>query len=357
MTDETYFGLRFRPSGRDTHSVTVETLIPALEGLQRTARLVAMMDSGLEVGTHGRIDRDIKERFRLRWTPPSKGSLHQPVILEGPDGDNCGFDSLRRVSNVTKWLMSAVAKGDDCEFQRHAPNSTYWPHLLSSLGKTFGNGRGRCDLSIVEREGTEIARGDSVSKGLALLRKGLRGREESDPFIVPAVTGHLGKIDLRKSEISLVVPGRNRQLICKYSKEHEHSILENPRDLIQVVGIIEADREKEIPQRITKVSRIQAVNSEDIEMVDILPPELEIVNIENPRFEVYLSDDKQVLNADYEEFNIWQAAYTREELLGILNSEIAVLWRKIALESDEKLWPYAQSLKRKLKGTFREAAR
>ncbi len=356
MTDETYFGLRFRPSGRDTHSVTVETLIPALEGLQRTARLVAMMDSDLEVGAHGRIDREIKKRFRLRWTPSSKGSLHQPVVLEGPDGNNFGFDSLRRVSSVTKWLMSAAAKGDDCEFERHAPKSAYWPHLLSSLGKTFGKGRGRCDLSIEEMEGTEIARGESVSKGLALLRKSLRGREESEPFILPAVTGYLGKIDLRKSEISLVVPGRERQLICGYSNKHETLIIDNRKDLIQIEGDIVANGE-EVPQRIAEVSRIQAVNTEDIDMVEILPKNLEILNVKMPSVEVFLSEDKQVFHAEYEAFDICQVAYTRAEMLNILKSEMEILWMEYALEDDEKLSPCARVLKRKLKRSFREVVR
>ena len=84
---EAYFGLRFQPRHAESisHVLPAQNLICALEGLQRTIHLVAMMTTGREVRTRARVTRDIEDRFQLQCGVPEAGSYYQPTFIAERD--------------------------------------------------------------------------------------------------------------------------------------------------------------------------------------------------------------------------------------------------------------------------------
>lgn len=108
------------------------------------------------------------------------------------------------------------------------------------------------------------------------------------------------------------------------------------------------------PQRITDVQEVHPVNTDDIDVIDLLPEYLKAKELNNLRVQVHLSEDKQTYFARLDELGIEQAAYTRSDLVDALQAELEFLWNNIAKETDEKLSPKARVLKEALQKFFQE---
>ncbi len=287
QVQDAFFGLRFHPPSQDPNpnSVPVDTLFQTLKGLQRAVHLVAMLEQGRDIQTRVRVGREIEERYRLHWAPPDKGCVYQPVFLGKQGRNNPGRYEPHRVFRAITRIMAAIKAGDEGGFEQCAPNPAYWPHIFESFENMFGGEAKKYALSIEDKVGEVLADHDSTLKGVERLKLVLPRLAERSGFTIPAVTGTISKVDFQKSEVSLLVPGLRRPLSCEYPREFEKFILDGARDLIQVEGVIEAD-ENEVPQRITEISRIHALNTDDIEVSDVLPENLEVADIGNPRFRV-----------------------------------------------------------------------
>jgi hypothetical protein len=61
-----------------------------------------------------------------------------------------------------------------------------------------------------------------------------------------------------------------------------------------------------------------------------------------------LDDTKQLYTIDYPEFGLTTFAYTRQELIEEIKSDIAYLWEEYALASNDELTKDAKQLKNKL---------
>lgn len=347
---ETYFGLHFeqRHDGDSSHVLPVQNLIQALEGLQRTIHLVAMMKEGREVRTRARVTRDIEDRFQLHCKIPSEGSYYQPTFIAEKDQNLFSSVEAKEVAEITRSLMGSLASGDEQSFRKTVVDSAFRTPIIASLGKMFGGQGGHYRLSVEDSAGHVIV--DSVS-ATATLERFRQARLSPDTHSI--VTGFFNKVDFKERKLSLLIPSTGRLISCLYEEDIEATLLENARDLIQVVGTIELDEEGN-PQRITDVQEVHAVNTDDIDVIELLPDYLKANELNNLRITVELSEDKQTYFAKLEELGIDQAAYTRSDLVDALEAELDFLWKNIAQESDGNLTPKALLLKAELKKLFRE---
>ncbi|KPF46164.1 hypothetical protein [Rhizobium sp. AAP43] len=347
---ETFFGLHFEPrhDGERHHVIPVQNLIQALEGLQRTIHLVAMMREGREVRTRARVTRDIEERFQLHCEIPEEGSYYQPTFIAEKDQSLFSLDEAAAVAELTRSLLKSVATGDEEDFRKAVVDSAFRTPLLSSLGKMFGGQGGHYRLSVEDRSGHVIVDSLSAINGLERLRL---ARLSPDTHSI--VTGYFTKIDFKERKLSLLIPSTGRLISCLYVEEIEPALLENARDLIQVVGTIELDEDGN-PQRITDVQEVHPVNTDDIDLIELLPDYLKSNELNNLRVTVELSEDKQTYFGKLDDLGINQAAYTRSDLIEALEAEIDFLWKNVAREDDDNLAPKAQLLKSRLRTLFKE---
>ena len=84
------------------HVLPAFNLVQALDGLQRTIHLVAMMKEGREVWKRARVTRDIEERFELNCEVAAPGSFYQPTFIAEKDQSLFSPDDVREVSEITK---------------------------------------------------------------------------------------------------------------------------------------------------------------------------------------------------------------------------------------------------------------
>lgn len=350
MEQETFFGLHFEPrhDAEDVHVLPAQNLVQALEGLQRTIHLVAMMKEGREVKTRARVTRDIEERFQLHCEVPKHGSYYQPTFIAERDQSLFSPDEAREVAKITRGLMGSIATGDEQDFKKTVVDSAFRAPIISSLGKMFGGQGGHYRLSVKDKAGNVIV--DSVSATDALER--LRQARLS-PGTHSIVTGYFNKVDFKERKLSLLIPSTGRLISCLYEDDIEPALLENARDLIQVVGTIELD-EDGTPQRITDVQEVHPVNTDDIDLIDLLPDYLKANELNNLRITVEMSEDKQTYFASLDELGIDHAAYTRSDLIDVLEAELDFLWKNVAQEDDDNLAPKARLLKAKLRKLFKE---
>jgi hypothetical protein len=347
---DTFFALHFAPrhDGDGSHVLPVQNLIQALEGLQRTIHLVAMMKEGREVRTRARVTRDIEERFQLHCEVPKEGSYYQPTFIAERDQSLFSVTEAKEVAEITRTLLGSIANGDERNFRKTVVDSAYRTPIIASLGKMFSGQGGHYRLSVEDKAGNVIV--DSVS-ATDTLERFRQARLSPDTHSI--VTGFFNKVDFKERKLSLLIPSTGRLISCLYEEDIEAVLLENARDLIQVVGTIELDEDGN-PQRITDVQEVHPVNTDDIDLVELLPEYLKANELNNLRIVVELSEDSQTYFAKLEDLGINQAAYTRSDLVDALEAELDFLWKNIAKEADENLTPKALLLKAELKKLFKE---
>lgn len=353
LEQETFFGLHFEPRhDRDgAHVLPAQNLVQALEGLQRTIHLVAMMNAGREVKTRARVTRDIEERFQLHCEVPKEGSYFQPTFIPERGPSLFSPDKVREVAQITRNLLDSIKTGDEQDFRRTVVDSAFRAPIIASLEKMFGGQGGNYRLSVKNKAGNVIVDSVSATDSLERLRQ---ARLSPDTHSI--VTGYFNKVDFKEHKLSLLIPSTGRLISCLYEEDIEPALLENARDLIQVVGTIELDDDGN-PQRITDVQEVHPVNVDDIDLIDLLPDYLKANELNNLRISVELSEDKQTYFAKSDELGIDQAAYTRPDLVDALEAELDFLWRHVAQEDDENLTLKARQLKADLKRWFKEISK
>lgn len=353
MERETFFGLHFEPryEGDGSHVLPAQNLVQALEGLQRTIHLVAMMKEGREVKTRARVTRDIEERFQLHCEVPKAGSFYQPTYIAERGESFFSLEDAREVAQITRNLLKSISKGDEQNFKQTVVDSAFRAPIIASLGKMFGGQGAHYRLSVEDQAGNVIVDSASATDALERLRQ-----SRLSPGTHSIVTGYFNKVDFKERKLSLLIPSTGRLISCLYEEDIEPALLENARDLIQVVGTIELDEDGN-PHRITDVQEVHPVNTDDIDIIELLPDYLKANELNNLRVSVELSEDKQTYFARLDELGIDHAAYTRSDLIDSLEAELDFLWKNVAREQDRKLAPKkAALLKAELKTLFKEIA-
>ncbi|MFV1594065.1 hypothetical protein VWZ88_16040 [Phaeobacter sp. JH20_36] len=347
---ETFFGLHFKPRHGDegAHVLPAHNLVQALEGLQRTIHLVAMMREGREVKTRARVTRDIEDRFQLHCQIPKEGSFYQPTFIAERDQTIFSLDDVREVAQITRSLLSSIGTGDEQNFKKTIVDSAFRTPIIASLGKMFGGQGTHYSLAVEDKAGNVIVDSVPATDALEQLRQA-----RLSPGTHSIVTGYFNKVDFKERKLSLFIPSTGRLISCLYEEDIEPALLENARDLIQVVGTIELDEDGN-PQRITDVQEVHPVNVDDIDLIELLPDYLKANELNNLRVTVELSEDKQTYFAKLDELGIDHAAYTRSDLVDVLEAELDFLWKNVAQEDDDNLAPKALLLKAKLKKLFKE---
>ena len=348
--EDTFFGLHFHFRGEASerpHVLPARNLIQALEGLQRTIHLVAMMREGREVRSRARITHEIEEHFQLHCATPTPGSYYQSTFVADPNPGLLAEQLLQSVADDTRELMKAVADNNEVEFKHIVPDSAYRGPILSSLGKMFNEQRGPYRLDVEDRERNIIATSSSASEAIEKFRK---SRIPENTYSI--VAGFFNRIDFKEKKFSIQVQS-GYTVNCFYDEEVEPVLLENARDLIQVVGMVEVD-DNGRPKRITDVQEVHAVDKSDIDVLEVLPDYLKSISLNNMQAHVSLSDDNQTYFASIEDLGIESAAYTRDDLIEGLRAEIDFLWKQIAMEDDNDLTEQAIAVKNNLLKHFKE---
>lgn len=351
ILDETQFKLRFDKEQEAVrpHEVPAAVLTQALSGVQRVVHLIAMHDEQREINARARVTQDIEQRFPVMCHLPTEGSYELPVSIGTQTPDLVDPDVIAKVAELSHRVFQALSVGDISSFRDLIPDAAFRRSISKAASDAAPNRRSGYRFGIHSSDGNRFFDAHSA---LPHIQEILQPAQETIEM-TSVVTGSFIGVDFEARKLEIKQPTTNIKLECLYRDDVEQLLLNNPRELIQVVGNIELNSDGTLA-RITDV--------QDILEVDLSPISLYRVELDQGHLEARqpftltpaLSETQQFYEIEDKELSISLKAFTRDELLDAVNEEIAVIWTEYARESDENLTNEARALKEKLNRVFEE---
>lgn len=343
--------LRFSgPPGEPSDSVPASALARALDGLQRVVHLIGMRLEGRTLNRRARPSQEIQQRFVLVCEVPREGSYHQPVRLVSLAGAQLLTEQeLDRAGQELDRFLSAVGDADADRLEEAVADATYRRFMLDALAAAIPDPRSGIVLEI-------------GANGRRLLHStyahGFLERQRRPQLSTPSagvVNGELIEIDFVNRRITLRLLGLNRDIACSYEDSVETTLLEHPRELIQVFVSVALD-EAGVPKTIETVEYIRPiVESEELPVEPFVVQDMKVQPRQPINIAVAFDREEQLFTAKVPELGLEAAAQTRDEVLDAVTAELRVLWRNYALEDDARLSDGARRLKESLRTTFEES--
>ena len=333
----------------EKHRVPAAVLNQVLSGLQRAIHLLAMQQEEVEVRQKDRVTGKLEDKYVLLCEAPVPGSLLLPVILGDPQSDLFAAADIKEVSTHLENFFQAVENQDKAEIRRIMPDKGRRKRLMESFSKMIPKGSTGIQVQM-GWNGKPFMHSQRLAPALRDLSLPVDPAEE-----LQTVTGRLVRIDFEDRKVTIFYPPTGRVLECIYEESVEEMLLDRPRELIQVTGVIRLD-ERGMPYKIIDVEEIHelVLSRFHREIVEI--PESESILVFDPPLvlEPELVEDDQLICLRDEALGIDVFAPTTEDLANSLNQEIQMLWRSYAMEDDASLSPKSLELKRNLLNRIRE---
>jgi hypothetical protein len=335
--------------GELSDSIPASALARALDGLQRVVHLIGMRLEGRSLGRRARPSQEIQQRFVLVCEVPREGSYHQPVRLVSLAGAQLLTDQdLERAGQELERFLSAVGDADEGRLEEAVADATYRRFMLDALAEAVPDPR----TGIVLEIGANGRRLLQSTYAHGFLERQRRPRLSTPSAGV--VNGELIEIDFAKRRITLRLLGIRRDITCSYEDTVEPTLLEHPRELIQVFGSVALDAEG-IPKTIETVEYIRPImESEELPVEPFVVQDMKVRPRQPVKIMIAFDREEQLFTAKVPELGIEAAAQTRDEVVDAVTAELRVLWRKYALEDDARLSEGARRLKEHLRTTFEE---
>lgn len=331
-----------------TGGVPAAVLTQALEGLQRLVHLLAMRVEGRALNKRARPSSDIQQRFPVLCLPPLKGSYLNPTIIGRSGFDLLDEEEAGQISNHLAEVMLAANSGDLARLDKVVPDPTYRRFIFAALADMIPPIDSGIELE-VKRLGIGIL---TASRMRPIVTK---NRSLSTGQMGGVVTGFLFDINFEARQFGLYHPPSERKLVCTYDEDGESMLLDHPRDLIQVIGLLERDETGNL---------VKVVRVDEVLEIDVSSFHLTGFNDGDRRFRTNrpivvdpnFEKEEQIFLASIPYLGIEAFAETRAELEGAIIDELRILWREYVDENDDNLAEDALILKSKLVSAFTEVA-
>ena len=337
-----------QPEGfSDTVSATA--LARVLDGLQRVVHLIGMRLDGRTLDRRARPSQDIQQRFVLLCEVPRKGSYHQIVRLASFEPRQPSlFNELKLAEQEFERFLSAVGDSDEHRLSEAVPDAAYRRFMLDALAETIPDPRSGIGFEI-SVNGRKLLQSSYARSFLEHQR-----RPRMSAPSAGIVNGELTKIDFLNHRITLRLLGVKRDISCSYEDSVEATLLEHPRELIQVFGSVVLDH-KGVPEAIEAVEDIRPINeSEELPVDTFIVQNMKVQPQKPLKIVIQFDRDEQLFTAKVSDFGIEAVAETRDEAVDAAIAELRLLWRKYAQEEDERLTDSARRLKADLREAFKE---
>jgi len=341
--------LRFAGSAVETPAVPAAALARALEGFQRILHLIGMRLEGRTLDRRARPSQDIQRRFVLICDLPERGSYVQPLRLAARDPQLLSDEELARAQADLSRFISAIGQKDESGLDDAVADTTYRRFMLDALADAMPEPQSDVTLEVLEG-GVRLL--NSLSDR-AFIEEQRRPRLSA--VSAGIVNGELTEIDFAERRIKLRLLGLNREIACSYTDAVEATLLEHPRELIQVYGSVSRDS-RGAPRRIEAVEFIRPIREEeDLTVGDYLVGD----KLVRPRHalsaKLRFDREEQLFIASAPQLQIETVGETRDDAADGFIAELRVLWRNYARAEDDSLTTPAKQLKRKLLQMFAES--
>jgi hypothetical protein len=343
----------FGPEG--TGEVPAEVLAQTIEGLQSLIWNFAYKSEGQSIRQRLKFSQSLKDRFTLRFYPPTEGSFAICARVSPAEPDLVAPNQIANVlSDVFDFSNAVLARNSkrvlellpdralrlrtlDC-FRGFAP--------LPGSGFRFELSNG--SLGPIQFDETARSRTEKL-----LAEDDEEGSEESAHQMI---TGRLQQVNFERREMDILITPVRRTIHCSYDENVEPLLFENRREHIQVRGFVTLG-EDGFPKSITEVDYIGDL---DLSPFVLSTVGTEVVSLKfrkplvlNPT----LDESEQLIVLEHPEIGIHVFAQTRSALYDELVEHLGVLWVEYVCEDPSNLDPIAIELRNQLIALIEEVPR
>lgn len=339
---ERKISVRFSGRTAEQNKVPALVLNQVLSGLQRSIHLLAMEHEEIVVRQRARITSVLEDKYVLLCEPFQSGSLVVTAELGDRTSDLFEEEDIGVVAKKLEQFAEALQSSNESAMQKVVRDRSRRDRLTDAVSRVIP--KPGTDIHVdVGWNGTEFLSSERLRPALRQLAHGAQAQEE-----YRTVTGRLVSIDFDERKVTINYPPTGRQLDCFYDESTEEMLLERPRELIQVTGVIRLD-EDGIPRKIVDVEEIRELDLARFYRESIVLPDGKELRFEPPLIlEPRLVEDDQLIVLIEESLGIDMVGATIDDLAEDLPEEIALLWHNYALEDDGNLSPKAVELKQRL---------
>jgi len=340
--------LHFEGPSTSGHTLPSAALIQALQQFQRIIHLVAMADEGREVKSRARVTREIEQKFPLICHLPAEGGFAMPLAI-GRTGDQL-FDAeeINSIAQKTRRVIRAVDRGNMAALTEQLPDSYYRRGVVAAFSAMQPRTSSGLYVSIEDHNKQTLLDGKSVREKI----EELSVKPVLQDAALAYIAGTLVEMKFSERRLRLSLANQKRSLEATYNEDFEPTLLQNPRERLQVHGNIMYDSDG-LPMSISDVDDILEIDESPVE-VSFVDMKTHVLRPKTPlRFQVTFDIEENIYEATGD-FDIILGAETRPQLESYINDELAMLWREYALADDNSLTRAAQELKAKLRASFVE---
>jgi len=341
MTDKKRLEFHFKGGSADTYQLPVELMINLLNNIKNLAYLIIAQEHGFLFNERFKLSKQLKDNYMIKCELPQKGSYTQAMSIDyvgKEDMLQTAEKSLKKIGDTLKFAVD----GDEPKIIHAFPNVKVRSKVLSYVKLAFPALDSDFYVEIANTGSSNAMNSRDIQKNITSIIDRAQYAVEAQMTVV---TGRLIRIDFEEKKIVILYPINNRPLDCFYNEDVEDMLLENRRLLVQITGMVEID-ENDYPKKITDAISIQEI--------DLSPIEFDCIKYGNKKLRFKerlvlipeLDESEQFYTIRYPKFNLDTFAYTRQEMIDGIESDIAMLWKEYAKADDLELTEDALELKR-----------
>jgi hypothetical protein len=340
--------LRFAGALSEPHAVPAAELARALDGIQRIVHLIGMRLEGRTLSRRARPSQEVQRRFVLVCELPQPGSYEQPLRLITRDPQLLAPQELERADADLARFLHAIGQRDEQRLEDAVADPTYRRFMLDALAQAMPDPLSGVSLEV-------LANGDrllSSTTAQAFVEDQRRPRLSAASAGV--VNGELIEIDFAVRRIRLRLLGVKRDIACSYEDSVEPTLLEHPRELIQVFGSVSVDA-RGVPRTIEAVDFIRPIQEEEDVSIDSFDIGNRTVRARRTlAVSIRFDREEQLFTAAVPSLKIETVGETRDDVAEGIVAELRMLWRNYARADDVRLRAGGRDLKGRLLEAFEE---
>jgi hypothetical protein len=340
--------LRFTGASAETQTVPAAELARALDGFQRIVHLIGMRLEGRTLSRRARPSQDVQRRFVLFCELSHSGSYEQPLRLMTPNPTLLSHEELERADADLGRFLRAIGHRDEKALEDAVADPTYRRFMLDALAQAMPEAQSGMSLEV-------LADGDQLlnsATAQAFVEDQRRPRLSAPSAGV--VNGELIEIDFASRRVRLRLLGPKRDIVCSYEDSAEPTLLEHPRELIQVFGSVSIDG-KGVPRAIEAVEFIRPIQEEESIPIDSFFVGNKTIRARRRlAISIRFDREEQLFIATLPPLEIETVGETRNDVAEGIVAELRVLWRNYVQGDEERFTMGARVLKSRLLETFEE---
>lgn len=336
--------LHFGGGSADQHYIAASQLASTIDALRRSVELTALETLGIQLRIRDRLPAELQRQFGLYLTAPHAGSVVVEAVLGGPLEQLSAEQDLEETANRFQKGWQAFCAGNWDELEQLFPDRLRLRRWVDAAARIAPKPSHRVAL--------RLSIGQLQLALDALPERAAEFRERQAPQATKSqINGYLAEIDFLNRTFKLRYPDGQRLIPGSYNQEAEEFLLANPRELIQVTGLVlhdTADRPIEISDAIV----FDSVDATPLEIAGLPRPEGFLTAKKPFEIELQLDETEQYLIASFAPLDLEHSARTRMQLQQMIVEDLDALWRNIGSASDTELTPRAQQIKALLHDYF-----